>query len=369
MGGAERWYRDLALRLRAEGHDVTFLTLRQWDRGVVPDLPGVRVAVAGPRMALYRSAGQRRILPPLVFGAGVLWHLLRHGRRYDVVHTSSFPYFSLLAAALVRPLHRFRLVVDWVEFWSRDYWREYLGGLGGAVGWAVQLLCLRVRQQAFCYAQRTAERLREHGLNGDVTPLRGLYGGATTPSQPVPAEPVVVFAGRQIPEKQAPAAVAAVALARERIPELRGEIYGDGPDHKRVLAAIREHGLQDVVSAPGFVERERLSAALARALCLLHPSQREGYGLVVVEAASAGVPTVLAEHPDNAAVDLVEEGVNGVIAPSGDPQALADAIVRVHAAGPALRASTADWFARNAPTLSVDASLDQVAAAYAQGAR
>ena len=42
---------------------------------------------------------------PLVFGAAVLWHLLRHGRRYDAVHLASFPYFSLLAAALLRPLH------------------------------------------------------------------------------------------------------------------------------------------------------------------------------------------------------------------------------------------------------------------------
>ena len=119
VGGAERWYRNLALRLAADGHEVTYLTLRQWDRGEDGDLPGVRVVAAGPRMALYRGAGQRRIAPPLVFGAGVLWHLLRHGRRYDVVHTASFPYFSLLAAAVARRLHGFRLVVDWHELWSR----------------------------------------------------------------------------------------------------------------------------------------------------------------------------------------------------------------------------------------------------------
>src|SRR5262245_19573179 len=104
VGGGERWYRNLALRLAAAGHAVTYLTLRQWPRGTQPDLPGVRVIAAGPRMALYSGPGQRRIAPPLVFGAGVLWHLLRHGRRYDVIHTASFPYFSLLAAAAVRRL-------------------------------------------------------------------------------------------------------------------------------------------------------------------------------------------------------------------------------------------------------------------------
>ena len=89
-------------------------------------------------MSLYSGPGQRRVLPPLVFGAGVLWHLLRHGRRYDVVHTASFPYFSLLAAAVARWLHRFELVVDWHELWTRDYWRGYLGPVGGRIGWAVQ---------------------------------------------------------------------------------------------------------------------------------------------------------------------------------------------------------------------------------------
>ena len=122
VGGAERWYRNLAQRLAADGHDVTYLTLRQWPRGERGEVPGVKVVTAGPRLALYRGAGQRRILPPLVFGAGVLWHLLRRGRGYDVVHTASFPYFNLLAAGAVRPLHRFRLVVDWHELWSRSYW-------------------------------------------------------------------------------------------------------------------------------------------------------------------------------------------------------------------------------------------------------
>ena len=100
VGGAERWYRNLAERLAADGHEVTYLTLRQWDRGVDPGVNGVDVRVVGPRMRLYSGSGRRRMLPPLVFGAGVLWHLLRHGRRYDVVHTCSFPYFSLLAAAI-----------------------------------------------------------------------------------------------------------------------------------------------------------------------------------------------------------------------------------------------------------------------------
>src|SRR3954447_6937706 len=111
VGGAERWYRNLAEHLAASGHEVTYLTLRQWERGENPFVAGVGVRAVGPRMALYTSSGRRRVLPPLVFGGGVLWHLLRRGDGYDVVHTASFPYFSLLAAALARPRGCFSLVV------------------------------------------------------------------------------------------------------------------------------------------------------------------------------------------------------------------------------------------------------------------
>jgi glycosyltransferase involved in cell wall biosynthesis len=364
VGGAERWYRNLALRLAADGHEVTYVTLRQWPRGTAPDLPGVRVRAAGPRLGLYRRAGQRRILPPLVFGAGVLWHLLRHGRRYDVVHTASFPYFSLLAAAPAARLHGFRLVVDWHELWSRSYWRDYLGGLGGRVGWAVQALCLRVPQRAFCFARLTAERLRAEGVHGDVTVLEGEYAGSLEGSTPLPAEPVVVFAGRHIPEKRAPAVVPAVGLARERVPELRGRVLGDGPERGAVLAAIAEHGLAGIVEAPGFVDTEVVEHDLARALCMVLPSSREGYGLVVVEASACGTPSIVVRGEDNAATELVEDGVNGFVVESSGPGDLAEAIVRVHEAGGALRTSTSEWFARNARRLSLDSSLDRVAESY-----
>jgi glycosyltransferase involved in cell wall biosynthesis len=365
VGGAERWYRNLAQRLAADGHEVTYLTLRQWRRGEAGEVPGVRVRTAGPHMALYRGAGQRRILPPLVFGAGVLWHLLRHGRDYDVVHTASFPYFSLLAAGLARRAHGFRLVVDWFELWSRGYWREYLGGLGGRVGWAVQSACLRVPQRAFCFARLTAARLRAEGVRGRLTVLEGMYPGPLSAPAPVPADPVAVFAGRHIPEKRAPAVVPAIARARPDVEGLRGVVLGDGPERPAVLAAIEALGLGDIVEAPGFVPTELVEENLARALCLVLPSAREGYGLVVVEAAAAGTPSIVVRGEDNAATELVEDGVNGFVADSADPDDLARAIVRVHEAGGELRASTAAWFAANAERLSLGSSLQRVAESYA----
>ena len=362
VGGAERWYRNLSERLADEGHDVTYLTLRQWAEGADPGVRGVRVIPVGPRMQLY-VGGRRRIGPPLVFGLGVLRHLLRHGRRYDVVHTASFPYFSLLAAGLVRPRAGFRLVVDWHELWSREYWLEYLGPIGGRVGHAVQALCLRIPQKAFCFSRLSERRLREEGVRGDVVVLEGQFEG--DPAQaPEPAEPVVVFAGRHIPEKRVPALVPALVLARERIPGLRGELYGDGPERSKVLESIRTLGLAESVEAPGFVEGEVVERAMARGLCLVLPSRREGYGLVVLEAIARGTQAVVVRDEDNAAAEFIADGENGFVVESSSPRDLADAIVRVHEAGDALRESTLAWFRRNAERLSLAHSLAVVSQTY-----
>lgn len=363
IGGAERWYRNLAESLAGGGHRVTYLTLRHWPDGEVAEVPGVEVVTVGPRLDLYASSGRRRIGPALRFGVGVLRHLIRAGGRYDVVHTASFPYFSLLAAALVRRRYSFRIVVDWFEVWSGEYWREYLGPVWGRVGFAVQRRCIRTRHHAFSFSRLFAQRLLAQGLRGDLTILGGIYAGPPgTP--PEPAEPVVVFVGRHIPEKQVTALVRALAEARKRAPELRGQILGNGPARPDVLRMIAEHALEDVVEAPGFVAEERMRDCVRRALCLAFPSRREGYGLVVVEAAALGVPSVVVRAPDNAATELVEEGVNGTVADSASPADLAAAILRIRAAGPTLRESTAAWFQLNADRLSLERSLETVLAAY-----
>jgi glycosyltransferase involved in cell wall biosynthesis len=365
VGGAEKWMRDLAERLAADGHDVTYLTLRQWEPGVDPGVPGVRVLAVGPRFDLYTESGRRKILPPLIFGLGVLVHLLRHGRRYDTVHTVSFPYFSLLAAGAARGRGRYGLVVDWFEVWTIDYWREYLGRVGGRVGWLVQRACARVHQLAFCSSELHAQRLRDEGLDGEVIVHRGLYSGPTTPRLGAEHRPVVVCAGRFIPEKRVDAVVRAMDCLHDRAPALRAVLYGDGPEHDRVRRLVQERALEEVVSLPGFVSTAEVQAGLASALCVISPSSREGYGLIVVEAMSYGTPAVVVAAPDNAAVELIEDGVNGYIAVSAAPEHLAEAILSVRDGGAALRESTAQWFAAHAVELSLDGSLDTVTRAYA----
>ena len=136
-----------------------------------------------------------------------------------------------------------------------------------------------------------------------------------------------------------------------------------------VLAEVARLGLTDVVAVPGFVEQDVLDAALRGASCLLLPSSREGYGIVVVEAAAHGTPSVVVAGPDNSAAELVVDGVNGVVATSTDPGVLAAALLRVVDAGTALRESTARWYSDGADARSARTSAAMILRTYEQRAR
>lgn len=108
---------------------------------------------------------------------------------------------------------------------------------------------------------------------------------------------------------------------------------------------------------------------MLRASCLLLPSRREGYGLVVLEAAARGTPSIVVAHPDNAAIELIDEGENGFIAPSDSPEDLAAAIAAVRSGGPEMRDRTRRWFADHATRMTLGHSLEVVLAAYAAAGR
>ncbi len=368
LGGAERWYRNLAERLD-RGHSVTFVTRRQWgDEGPGTSFETIAVSPGG---GLYTSSGRRRIWPPIRFGIGVFRHLLRHGRSYDAVHSASFPFFSLLGTALALRLTRSkaRLIVDWWELWTLEYWQGYLGSLGGRIGAAIQGFCIRLPDRSFAFSRLVESRLRAKRPGAKIQRLTGAYteeseSNAVSPSRKPSDPPLVVAAGRHIPEKRIPAIPPAIAIARREVPELRCEILGDGPETNSTETGVGELGLDGAVAIRGRVATEEVLRTIARASCLLHPSRREGYGLVIVEAASVGTPSVVVAGPENAASELIEEGVNGFVADSAEPGELADVLVKAIRGGAELRESTLKWYERHRDELSIESSLAAVEAAY-----
>ena len=370
VGGAERWYRNLADALRSSGAPVEYLTRRQWE---LPDeqLPErFRVVAVTGAMNLYDKQGRRRTGPTLRFGYGVLKHLVRNRSRYRIVHVANFPFFSFLAVRLALIGTDTRVFVDWHEVWTKTFWLSYGGRLLGTVGFVVERLCIRLSRHAYVFSEQNGNMLCDAGLRSRPIILAGLL--PTLKSDPSRSEdapavpPTVVFAGRHIADKGIDLVPAAFGHARQLLPDLRLVITGDGPLRNSVESEVSALGLTDCVRFAGFVGDEEFRRILAEAACLLLPSRREGYGMIVAEATAVGTPVVVAAHPQNNATHLVENGVNGFVVEQPTSASLADGVVRAVQQGRALRRSTAAWSKEHHSMMTMERSLSRVLADYSR---
>ena len=106
-------------------------------------------------------------------------------------------------------------------------------------------------------------------------------------------------------------------------PTVRLKIMGDGSlEH---ILRLQLSALGKRVEFLGFRDWSELPAIYADADVLCVPSRYDGWGMVVPEGLAAGLP-VIATNRMGAALDLVQNGVNGWIVPAGDEAALGTAL-------------------------------------------
>ncbi len=105
-------------------------------------------------------------------------------------------------------------------------------------------------------------------------------------------EPFLLAVSTLHPHKNLDGLLRAFAIFRERHPEYRLIVSGIHGFYSSELHALRERlQLSDRVEFPGWIPREQLYNLYARAAAFLYPSLFEGFGLPVLEALAAGVPT------------------------------------------------------------------------------
>jgi len=114
----------------------------------------------------------------------------------------------------------------------------------------------------------------------------------------------------------------------------RCRVIGDGPDREMLAERISAAGLDGRVELLGARTRPEIAAQLRRSDVLVAPSvptsdgRREGIPVVLMEAMSSALPVVASRL--SGIPELVEDEVTGLLAPPGDPAALAAALTRLH---------------------------------------
>jgi glycosyltransferase involved in cell wall biosynthesis len=333
-GGAERRFHELARRL-AIRHDVHYVTWRYWGDDPILIQDGITYHGVGVPRPFYGADGRRILREQLAFAARVPAALLRIGA--DVVDVSATPFLPLYAAWPATRFRRARLVATWHEYWG-EHWHDYLEHrpVTARLARRAESAARRLADAHVAVSSFTARRLAasasagafaDRGTAIDVVPngveLTALAAAGQAPSAVRPID--VVFVGRLIEEKRLYVLVRALPLLTGRRPGIRCEIVGDGPERESLVGLVRELGVEDQVALTGRVSEQELPVRLGGARMLALPSEREGYGIAVVEAQAAGAVPIVARGPLSAAPDLVADGVDGLLV-EGTPEAFAAAI-------------------------------------------
>ena len=201
------------------------------------------------------------------------------------------------------------------------------------VVWLAEKPIPRVYRRAAFHAisDSTRDDLVARGV--DRQAVRVIYPGVDgewyTPDAAVgrTATPTFLYVGRLKRYKGVETALRAVALARERRPDLRLEIAGGGDDRERLEGVCARLGVADGVEFLGFVSEQRKRELLRQVWGVVFPSVKEGWGISNVEAAACGTPAVASNSPGLR--ESVRDGETGMLVPHDDPEALAAALLRL----------------------------------------
>ena len=142
-----------------------------------------------------------------------------------------------------------------------------------------------------------------------------------------PNRPVILFASKLQERKHAIHLVQAYAELLKTNPSPYLVIVGDGEERARLEAFVRDHNLTGVRFA-GFQNQSALPAFFELSAVFVLPSRHEPWGLIINEAMAAGT-AVIASDDVGSHTDLITNGIEGFVYPTGNIPALTTALETV----------------------------------------
>lgn len=309
-GGGERRFYEFGKQLVREGCEVHLYGMNYWGKKRVIQKDGLFLHGLCKARPLYQKDGRRSITQALIFGLSS-FKMLKED--FDVIDCCGFPYFSLFPCKLAALLKRKPLFATWHEVWGRDYWRQYLGLLG-VVGYAVERIASRLPNKIIAAGAKTERRLRSDlGVTCPVVTIQnGLDMNAMRRIKANKQASDIVYVGRLVEYKNLHMIFEAMAKLKSKGLTITCAIVGPGPLEDGLKNLAAELGIAAQVHWHGAPPAsEDVYAIVKSSKIFVLPSHREGFGIVALEALALGIPVLTLEHPENAAKDLIQEGING----------------------------------------------------------
>jgi teichuronic acid biosynthesis glycosyltransferase TuaC len=334
------WAHRQTLATRDAGADVRVLVLHR----PVPPLSAVRSADVGRGMAVIWQPVRaepdglsveyvRYLSPPRpwsysswgAWAAPLLGRAMRRLRRefpFDLVHA----HYAVPAGDAVRRAAGSAPLV--VSVHGHDV--QGTGAGGSAVATTLQHARLVLANSA-----GTARRCAALGARDS----RVVHLGADLPpTRAAPWDrPTLVTVGHLAARKRHADVISALALLRDRYPELRYVIVGDGPERRHLGEHAASLGVSDRVEFRGQLPNAEATALARSAALFVMPSIDEAFGVAYIEAMAGWVPAIGCRGEDGPE-EIAAAGGGIELVPARDVRALADRIDALLSDRPALAA-------------------------------
>ena len=376
VGGVEFEAREQSRRLVARGHDVIVVSSRIADNRPLSFDDGFPVH----KVAASNVLEARLRLPYPIYSPRLFAVMTKLARDVDVVVAHTHTFMSTVAAARAarrnakpfvliqnNPYIEYRFPLDVVQRAADASIGRYTTGRADRL--------VAISEFTARYLERIAPRssVTVMHLGTDVerfSPVERPQRVDIRRRLGLPADAFVAFTVRRLFFRNGLDTLLDAAAALRDRPDLHVVIGGSGPERREIEQRIERDRLERV-HVVGFIPDADLPDYFRAADVFVLPTRTaEGFGLVLMEAAATGIPSIATDS--GAPREIVDDGVTGLLVRPDAPAELAAAIGRVHDA-PDLLASMSRAALAKSSEFTWDRSIDRLECileeAIEQGAR
>ena len=307
-GGAEEIIKEVGLRLVRRGYDVTLLT-GGWEGAKKEEICcGIRIKRVG-----YRAAPH--------FALPV--ELLKHD--YDLVICDLGHAVPWVSPLFFRKKH----IVHFVHLHARSLPGQVNVVLAKLLTAIEKMYFLIYRKSEFITISETSKNdLLSLGIKEKkITIINpGVNRDIFKPSNKS-INPSLIYFGGLRPYKRPEEALYLLNEVKKHFENITLYIVGEGPSKPALQKLASDLDLKGNVIFTGRLEKEKLARILSEAWLNIHSSITEGWGISIIEASSAGTPTVAYDVPGVS--NSVENGRNGLKVKDGNREALINAALSI----------------------------------------
>ena len=311
-GGCELHLHEIGKRLVEAGHSVSLFCGAYDGCEQDDEVDGIEIIRKGGAYAVYFHAAYEYL-------SGL------RKNNYDVVvdDINGVPFFT--------PLYMKRPKIAILHHLVKEIFFKELPVTLRPIGYTAEKLIpvLYGRIPFVTVSKSTKAEMVEAGIPAsNIKIVHNGISGMFKPSESMKSrEPHIVYLGRLKTYKQLDHLIKAVGLIKEHIKDVRLSIAGTGEAEDDLKRLVKHHGLGSTVELCGFVDEDEKLRLLQSAWLFVTPSQKEGWGLTVIEANACGVPAIAYDVPGLR--DSIRDGETGILVKEKNAATLAAEIANV----------------------------------------